>query len=246
MVSKKQIIAIVIAISLFSLGGYTLASAVTEPHLPNPNLTSVNFAKEVIANQPIPGRLGYSLPFTLFFHNFSLDGNSARYGFSLSMDTFATTLFAFTQIDMATLMTKVNQSIGFPYFGTFLLEVYTSNITINVNGTVLNNYYQSIAINSQWQNYLTYSVKELTYNDSINWYFFGFYTGNVSATINKTMLQTYPAIHWIYGNSYNVTYSLEVAPVIEYGPYSITGPVQWISHTFQVSNGTGINGVVSG
>jgi len=217
--------------------------------LPNPNLTTVNFAKEVISasSNSLPNLStspGYIDSSSLFFHNFSLDGNSATYGFFFQMEKLVTTFYYGVEITTATLMTKVNQSTGFPYFGNFLLKVYTSNITISENGAEINNTYQNGA-GSLYPNYLGYSVKELTYNDSINQYFFGF-SPHVNVTINKTMLQTYPAIHWIYGNSYNVTYSLEVAPVIEYGPYYITGPVQWISHTFQVSNGTGINGVVSG
>ncbi|OWP56256.1 MAG: hypothetical protein B2I17_06630 [Thermoplasmatales archaeon B_DKE] len=231
MIKRKSVVAILMSAILVSLGGYTLASSVSEPHLPSPVLTSPGFARAITIaeiNDSLSG-LGYGSPSTLFFHNFTLDGSSASYGFSFSMYGYDQYFYGSADAFMI-LVTKVNQSIGFPYLGTFLLRVYTSNVTILINETKI---YPNTNNGVSVPNYLTESPSQLAYNDSINRYYFEFLP-LTPFTINKTVLKSMPGIPWVYGNSYNVTYSLEVAPVIEFGPYYVIGPTQWISHTVQI------------
>ncbi|QRF75402.1 hypothetical protein Thermo_00901 [Thermoplasmatales archaeon] len=234
-IKRKRIFALLVSLILVSMGGYTLASYVTEPRLPNPAVTSEAFAREITItgiNVEKGAPVNFSFPSysslsTLFFHNFTLDGSSATYGFSLALyldyQYFEPGLIA----AFFFLVTKVSQSMGFPYLGTFLLQVHTANMSILINGTRI---YQDVHIAGN-PNYLKETPSELAYNDTINLYGYPF-TPQIPFAINKSF--DHEMAGMIYGSSYNVTYSLEVAPVIEYGPYYVIGPTQWISRTVQI------------
>lgn len=226
MISRKAIFAIILAALLLSLGGYTLVSYSGEPHPLSPVTTGRAFAVDV-ANVSVSyfymtpteyGTYYTSSPSTLFFHNFSLDGSNASFGFSLSLSF--PVMFSFGGATTMTMyMTKVAQSIAFPHFGTLMLQVFALNATIEFNGTTDYNigYY--------------FYPGSLTMNGSVAEYTIG-YVANIPFGTNETFVKD--TNHGILVNSYNVTYSVEVAPVLEFGPYYLTGPTQWLSHTFQV------------
>ena len=114
--------------------------------------------------------------------------------------------------------------MGFPYFGKFVLQPLSSNVTIEFNGTT---YYSVIKDPSFIQ-----SPPEI-YNQSfakyVSIYYFEFESA-VNFTVNDSF--SLPPIHFIYLKNYTVNYSLEVRPIVEYGPYYTVGKPQWISHTF--------------
>ena len=114
-------------------------------------------------------------------------------------------------------MTKVNQTVGFPPFGTFMLSVGALNVTVSFNGStyVPNTVWQLVS--SENSSVAFYSI---VYNFPVN---FTVINGFNASGINN--------MHYL--KSYNLTYSLEVTPVVEFGPYYESGTTQWISHTFE-------------
>ena len=227
MISRKAIFAIILAALLLSLGEYTLVSYSDEPHL-NLKTTSSAFAVNIATvnvtyyhlTPSTTGTYYTSSPSTLFFRNFSLGGSSASFGFSFSV-FFPLTFPPGNGNAFTIYMTRVAQSIAFPYFGTFMLQVFALNVTVTIesNGTI---------------DYNTVNMKPVTGtlvdNRSVAEYYIYFIAKTPFGT-NATLVK---AFNGVLVPSYNVTYSLEVAPVVEFGPYYLTGTTQWLSHTFQV------------
>jgi hypothetical protein len=102
-----------------------------------------------------------------------------------------------------------------------MLQVFALNVTVTIesNGTI---------------DYNTVNIKPVTGtlvdNRSVAEYYIYFIAKTPFGT-NATLVK---AFNGVLVPSYNVTYSLEVAPVVEFGPYYLTGTTQWLSHTFQV------------
>lgn len=200
--------------------GYTLANVVTEPHPPNIKITSDRYAKEMIntTNSQDNSLLHLSSSLdTLFFHNFSVDGSRATFWFSLHYYSLS---FHGNFASFAILISKANQSIGFPYYGAFMLEVASTNVTteINVNGTEIYN-----------PGYV-YPGEYQSLNSSLAVSYLG-YAPNVAFTTTNQTIANSNGIK--YASNYSLTYRLEVTPVVEFGPYYVTGQTQWISHTIQ-------------
>ncbi len=205
-------VAIALFIVLIGPVGYTLTSSLTEPHLPNITPTGNSFTRELLnTSGDIP---------TLFFHNFSVDGSTADFGLSMSFGNGG--FYSYGNIVTFQLfVTKVSQSIGFPYRGAFMLQIDNQNITTNitVNGTALYNPGDTY-----------FGGTDYSSNSSLAAYYLS-YTPNIPfTTVNRTFAQENGID---YASSYNFTLRLEVTPVLEFGPYHFTGSSQWISHSFQ-------------
>lgn len=221
MLRKKRTIAIIIMVLIVTSGGYTIVSNSTEPHLPSLSVTGISFSEKIInkTHSPFSSRYTGGSVSTLFFHNFTLYGDSATYGFSLNSFDFTT--FSYGNLHpFSVLITKTNQSSKLPYFGSFFLKVINSNITtlVDVNGSEIYN------------SGVTESGTMVPLNTSVIEYHLS-YTPKVPFTIINKTFATENGIK--YATNYSLTYSLELVPIFEAGPYYAIGHKIWISHTFK-------------
>jgi hypothetical protein len=110
--------------------------------------------------------------------------------------------------------------MGFPYFGSILLKVINSNISIvmNINGTEVYN------------PGCTESGTVIAVNSSVIEYHIGYTPSYPFTIINKTFAIE-NGIHFV--SSYSLTYTLELVPILEIGPYYVLGNKILISHTFK-------------
>lgn len=221
----KQIGAIVVVAILISVGLYTLSSAKSEPHPISPSAITSKAYTTIIAN----GTGGD--PASLFFYNFHIDRSNATFGFSwfiasATYEYFGANNYGGNPMEFS--FTKVNQTLGFPYFGTFLLQPITCNVSIRFNNTT---YY---SIQGQ-PNYLAFPPNPV--NKTVSDYYFTYYSP-VSFTTelnNPYSNLSYASTNYYipYISSYNLTYNIEIKPIIECGPYYVVGNLVWISHTFE-------------
>lgn len=222
MINRRKIRAIIVVTIVVSLFGYTLVMYISEPHAASPTvITNKSYLSELTKGNYANGDMG-----SIFYHTFSLAGNNATYGFSCIIRGNPTLYYKVGPVwggeTMEILVTEINRSSVFPYFGTFLIEPMSSYSVLNVNGT----YY---SLNGTGQNSHIHNPFSVTMsNNSIsgihNWWF-----SPVTFTTNLNFSN--PNIPYV--KSYNVTYNLEVRPVVEYGPYYVIGNPVWISRTFE-------------
>ncbi len=220
MINNKKIAAFAIIVLLSSLGGYTLVSNTSEPHPPNPSTTNASFSKAIIntTQSPISAQYSTGSESMLFFHTFTLMGSTATFGFSLNSYDL-TTFFIGVGHPFSVSITKTNQSMGFPIFGSFLIKIISSNITtlINENGTETpNSGYTDPGITTAQNS----SVVE--FHES--------FTPVYPFTIINSTFAKQNGLKYV--KNYSLTYSLEVVPIVEFGPYYLQGSAQWISHSF--------------
>lgn len=217
---KHAIISVIIAAILVLT--YTYYSNRTEPHPMSPStITSRAYAAE-IAN----GTGGD--PSSLFFHTFNLSGSNATFGFSWSISSETYEYFGpdnHGANGMGFYFTKINQSMGFPYFGTFILQPVTSNVSITFNNTTY------FSIEGQ-PNYLAFPPYPV--NSSVSGYYYLYFPPiSFTTEMNNPMSNSSYGNYYIpYVSSYNVTYRIEINPIVEFGPYYIIGSPVWISHTY--------------
>ncbi len=147
---------------LVSLAGYTLAMQLSEPHPSSPTVVTSRAYALDIAN-----RID-SIPASLSYHTFTLSGAEATYGFSLAIygnpGLYYNNSLENVQYMIFTI-TEVNNTQGFPYFGTFLLEPITAFVTLNVDG---HTYYSENS--SGTTGYLRFPYSGITGNSSVSGY----------------------------------------------------------------------------
>ena len=219
--NKRKIISvIVIAIALISFL-YTWNSSANEPHPPNLSITSYSYSTKI-------AEMDNGSTTTLFYHTFSIGNSNATYGFSFN----SRNLFFYVvqtwggQIGEQISMTKVNQSMGFPYFGTFILQVDTGKTTISFNNRSYESAIKTPPCFTCWPPISNGSVAKF------GWEFASPVNVTLNSGVNGNTLHP-PINNLSHIRSYNLTYSIEVTPIVEFGPYYITGKTQWISHTFE-------------
>ena len=219
MIERKAIVTIVIVLAMISVFAYTWNSSSSEPHPPNPVITSSAYSHEI-------AKMNNGSSSTQFFHTFSLAGSNATFGFSLySTNPTVYVVKTWGGVNGQVIsMTKVHQTMGFPYIGTFMLQIASINVTIKFNGS---SYYSTVKTQGPY-----YMLPDAgSSNASVVEFYYG-YGSPINFTVNSSFNDP-TVLDIIHIKSYNVAYSLEVTPIVEIGPYYITGKTQWISHTFE-------------
>ena len=199
-------IIIILLLAFGSFGIYTLNSNSHEPHPQVINITNITYTQSIAEK--------HNASATLFYHTFSLSGSNATYGFSLNN----TDPYSFDVVNgLLIYITKVAQSMNSPYHATFLLQFNSGNASVEFN----NRTYPSVNTNSGGGNP----------TKSLNVFEYGIdYRSPIQfCSIPNPYCSNASGYHI---TSYNLTYYLEVTPIVEFGPsYTIGKPVL-ISHTF--------------
>lgn len=224
--NRNSLLAILVFVILIGPVGYTLGNALTVPGAINLKVSSEAFSREILNTGNASGGYlslnGYNSSLSaLAYQNFSVGASKASFGFSLHYNN--RTMSFFPNGNMAPfviLVTETSQSMGFPYYGKFALEIDTVELTavLNVNGT-------GISDTGDIQGGITHY-----YNTSVAGYFFSYAPKIPFTTINRTIAYSN---QMEYASSYTLDYSIQVTPVVEFGPYHFAGSATWVSHTFQ-------------
>ena len=192
---KSKLVPIVVTVVIVtSFLAYTGLSNATEPRLYGLKVTPQSYAVNIEDS-------AQSNP-SLMFHNFSLAGNNATFGF-----IFNGAGYTWQQgliMEPSVILTETAQSLSWPY-SMFLLKIDTVNLEVN-----------NISQGPVWQNenspYLS-NATALSYSFSV-----------VVAT------QLLVGVNNV--TSYNFTYSVEVTPIVEAGPYYVIGQSVWVTKSF--------------
>ncbi len=202
---KKFVLLVILALIVVP---YLMVNQFTEPHPPTPKITSVQYARTIASSQN--GSIS-----TLFFHTFYIDGSNVTFAFSDHTSSF--NALVGQSVDNVISIEKVNQSMGLLRGGDFLLSLTKGSVEFRFNNTA----YQSVSNVSDDRGILQ--------NESV--LLFGV---SYSPPVNFTLGSTVGWSSTTVLSSYNVTYSIDVIPIIEYGPIYVVGKSEWLSHTFEV------------
>lgn len=223
---RNSLLAVAIFIILVGPVGYTFGNAMSLPHAANLKVTGAAFSEEVLNTENSTGGLhslnSYNSTLSsLAYHEFTVAGSNATFGFSLHYLNERMSYFGYsTYSPFVILITKTQQSIGFPYYGTLMLEIDNINLTtvFQVNGTQTHDPGEILIGVSQ------------SYNNSVAGYFFLYSPSIPFTTLNASFAQSN---HMELASNYSITYRIQVTPVVEFGPYHYAGKTQWVSHTFE-------------
>ena len=187
-------------------------SSATEPHPPSPSISGTGLANKIAL-------MDNGSADTLFYHSFSLSGSKATYAFSLQStnpNTFIGSSWGGNN-GYDIYMEKVNMTLAFPYVGVVLLQIDETNVTVEFNGSTY--YSEETAIGSA-----------VLANASAVTSYFGFFSP-INFTVESGFNNS--SVHnLVHLNSYNLSYAIEVTPIIEFGPFYNVGKAVWVSHTF--------------
>lgn len=192
---KSKLVAIVVTVVIVtSFLAYTGLSNATEPRLYGLKVTPQSYAVNIEDS-------AQSNP-SLMFHNFSLAGNKATFGFIFNgaRETWQQgSIRSFFVI-----LTETAQSLSWPY-SVFLLKV--DNVKLEVNNVSQGPVWQSQF--SPWLPNATALPYSFSYVD----------VTQLLVGVNNV-------------TSYNFTYSVEVTPIAEAGPYYVIGQSVWVTKSF--------------
>lgn len=192
---KSKLVAIVVTVVIVtSFLAYTGLSNVTEPRLYGLKVTPQSYAVNIEDS-------AQSNP-SLMFHNFSLAGNNATFGF-IYVGAYETWQQD-TERVFEIVLTETAQSLSWPY-STFLLKIDNAKLEVN-------NVSQGPVRQNQFSPYL--------HNATEFQFFFSYYDSTqLLVGVNNV-------------TSYNFTYSVEVTPIVEAGPYYVIGQSVWVTKSF--------------
>lgn len=195
--------------------GYTFSSAVTEPHTLTPVTTSIGFAEKVADS-------GNGSATTLFYYTFGLYSSNATFAFS--MQPPVNDYYAGNQAHFIIDIMKTHQNIPW-HIGNVQLNVKNVNISITINNTSYG--YAGLNGPSGFPMGMYYG------NTNKSVVVIGTeYNTNRSIEINNYGLTNDSVQNVLYARSCNITYSIELQPLLEIGPYYSEGKTIWISHSF--------------